>query len=413
MTVDGRRFRHVMTFAGASSIRLESYGGQLFAAPEREGRSTLYASSDGRSFAQVPTFAQGPDLGRITPIGGERRMLVVAESALGPRAWSSIDGSTFTPLETGVWGAAGTVFALDAIAPWGHGVVFEGARYLGASSADGGELWRIEGDTIERVAVDGIDSRRNRRLQPQLVFGGWLYVVSSGPDGLGLFRTDDGIRYRRLVRPGFGGTAGRNLNGTLAVGPDGPVMATVNRETRRITDAGALEIARSRGFEVWRSGDGVAWSREDDPGFGNPHDRMATISEVGGVLYLTVTNHREGDAVWRSDDGIDWRLLFRERGTTPLSVPPALTQYDGHLLLLLGDLEEGPSIWRFGPGIPVDLPRVASAPTGSTTWRWVAAGIAALVGMVVIVLLMIDLRRHRGRHRPRRPPRLHRAASAT
>lgn len=412
-TEDGRRFVRVIRFAGAELVRLEAFKGSLFAATEQASGAALYVSTDGASFSVAPGFAGGPPLARIVPVASSRRLLILAESRTGPLAWSSDDGVVFRSLSRSEWGVTGTRLALDAQAPWGHGVVFDGARYVGAWAPDGGEIWRVDDTSIARVITDGLDSAQNRRLQPQVVYDGRLYVIASGPRGVEVLRTEDGTAYELVAAGGFGGQGRRNLVGSLAVVDDRLVLVTGSRETRRFQGGHAIETLRSHGFEVWISDDGATWHRVAEPGFGDPHDWMGTVLSEGGVLYLVGANHREGDAVWRSEDGESWDPLFREDASTPLSLGPKLTVFEEHLLFFHGDLEHGATIWRFARPVPVDAVPTTTEPAAGTHRSPV--GIMLVVAVLVLGVAAVVLVFRGGRpgharegdvrHRPAAHPR--------
>lgn len=390
-TTDGVHYARAVRFANADVVRLAAFGGTLYAATELEGGGSLYASGDGRTFAPLVGAPTLRPLRRIVPVAAGSRLLILGEAAGGPRAWSSTDGVAFQALSRSTVGAEDTRFAIDGMATWGGGVAFGDAWYVGASAPDGGEVWRVDADSIERVATDGLGIADDRVLEPQAVFGGALYVVSAGPSGLEIFRTFDGVRYEHVVRAGFGERPGRNLTGDLAVAGERLVLVTGNRETRRLRGDRPIETALSHGFEIWTSRDGERWTRAGRPGLGDPHDWMGTLREEAGVLYLAGSNHRQGDAVWRSGDGLRWTTIFREGATTPYSLGVRVTVFDRHLVLFHGDLALGPTVWRYRPEVPEEAGHI-TVEAASPGWPWYAIGavvvLALLLGAALVLLAL-------------------------
>ena len=62
--------------------------------------------------------------------------------------------------------------------------------------------------------------------------------------------------------------------------------------------------------EIFRSADGVNWTKVVDNEFNNVTDRFAYPFEVfDGKLYVSVRNDIDGTGLWRTSDGLNWEQV--------------------------------------------------------------------------------------------------------
>lgn len=396
---DGVSFTQAASFPGSTAVAVESFGGRLYAATTSPGGASMEASTDGAVFATIEGLPSGREIERYLPAAVGSRMLVTADTSTGIRMWWSGNGVTFTESErTDEASAAGRVVA-EPFAPYEHGVVFEGMRYIGVRSPDGAELWRtIDGTRLERVALTDLSVAPWRSVEPQAVFEGSMYVVVTTPGRadeppIAVYRTADGGAFERVTLAGVSTDPGRYASAQIAEVDGRLILVSGNRDPRRFTATGPIDTELLHGLQVFASDDGAAWRRAAEPGFGDPHDWSGSLLVAERTAYLAVTNHREGDAVWRSPDGLAWQPMFREAGRTRASLGPVLTLFQGHLLLLHGDLH-GLTVYRTDEAVAA----TGGEPT-ATGWIAIAIAVVATLLAVGFVVITATRRRHRPAHR--------------
>ena len=128
----------------------------------------------------------------------------------GADVWRSTDGSTWTAVITNGFGYTGT-YAVSSLAAFG-GYLYAGTgRYdLATQSYPGGQIWRCSGASgcdesadWNVVIADGFGGVA-RNISSLAVFGDRLYAIGSHPDGLGVWRTANGIAWEQVGFAGFG-----------------------------------------------------------------------------------------------------------------------------------------------------------------------------------------------------------------
>jgi outer membrane protein assembly factor BamB len=396
---DGVTFSVTAAFPGATAVDVEAFGGRLFAATRSPGGASMASSTDGTTFSSIAGLPSGGEVERYLPVAAGSRLLVAGDTSGGIGMWWSSDGVTFERSRRLGTAASDATVVAQPFAPYEHGVVFDGMRYVGVRAPTGGELWRSEdGTTLERVPLADLGATDAvRGVEPQAVFEGSLYVVTEqaapGTEpAVMLYRTADGASFERVTLPGTSSDPGRYASAQLGEVDGRLILVSGNRDPRRFGARGApIQTELTHGLQVFASDDGATWRRVAEPGFGDPHDWTGALLVADGTAYLAVTNHREGDAVWRSTDGLAWQPMFREAGSTPASLGPTLTLYQGHLLLLHGDLRNGLTVYRTDEAI------VATGGV-ATAGGWLALALAIVAATLAVGFVVIAATR--GWHRP-------------
>lgn len=395
----GATFSEAASFPGATSVDVEAFGGRLFAAATTPGGASLQSSTDGSVFTSVAGLPSGGAIQRYLPVASASRLLVAADTSAGIAMWWSSDGVAFRQSERVGEASAAASLVAQPFAPYEHGVVFGGMRYLGVRTPTGGELWRTEdGTRLERVSLADMSlTDAPRSVEPQAVFQGSLFVVTEGggstsEPAVHVYRTAGGAAFEPVTLPGVSTDPGRYASAQIAEVDGRLILVSGNRDPRRFGPTGPpIQTELTHGLQLFTSDDGEHWRRQAEPGVGDPHDWAGTLLVADGTAYLAVTNHREGDAVLRSPDGLAWQAMFREAGSTPASLGPMLALDQGHLLLLHGDLRHGLTVYRTDAA-------VAEAGGVATTGGWWALGLAIVA--VILALGFVVIASTRPRHRP-------------
>jgi hypothetical protein len=289
-------------------------------------------------------------------VGGPE-LVAVGEAFTGeswaprPAVWTSIDGLEWSrvPHEADVFGfpEGGTI-----------GTVAAGP---GGLIAIGGEFMTVSGPTVWR-SVDGL---RWSRLPPNpdlvaindlAAFSGSYVAVGANDEGAAVWLSSDGLEWSRAAVPTDDGAEPRQ--GMQAV---------------TVTDRALIAVGSAAGPDrgvpaVWVSEDGTEWRRV------SAADLEASVPDLGySQMWAVVTGEDEviavgwawesdadSAAVWRSPDGLTWS---RDRaaalgGETGLF---AATPFLGGIAVVGYDSSDGPfaAAWYIGPS-------TATVPTTST-----------------------------------------------
>ena len=125
------------------------------------------------------------------------------------------------------------------------------------------------------VAGGMLEPERAAALTPLAGTQGWTEVVSGGFDDKNNEYAADVIEFQ-----------GQLFVATIA-GPAGTIYS------------GSAKL----GGDLWRSSDGVSWTRVGEPGLGDPQNLTFRLIVYGGELYAVSDNSTTGVQVWRSADG--------------------------------------------------------------------------------------------------------------
>jgi hypothetical protein len=214
-----------------------------------------------------------------------------------PAAWTSPDAQTWTLASMGT-----TEFTFPvsmAVGPDGTVVAVgrSGSAPMAWTSLDG-RIW-----ASHDVSVLGRDGVAERMTTVIATPDGFLAGGSAGPE-LGdrharFWRSPDGVDWRPV--------------------PDDPTTFA-DAEVRAITRLGdgyvavgtAGNVQDVTGSVAWRSPDGVAWTRIDDPALGQ--GRAVPLAEVpfGGLVAVGSDVGEDEALAWLSTDGRAWRLAPSE-----------------------------------------------------------------------------------------------------
>lgn len=229
---------------------------------------------------------------------------------------------------------------------------FGGQLYAGTynTSGNGAQLWRKgTGGGWNAAMTDGFgDPANNWGINHLIEFKGNLYASTwrwtSQPNGGQIWRSSDGLSWTRVVSQGFGDPTNGEIF-RFAVFSD-----TLYASTTSYTAA--------HGAEIWRSdtGDAGDWERVVSNGFGDAQSiSVVSLAAFERHLYAGTWNAVSGGTVWRTGDGVTWaRISAPGFGDVRSFVISSLAPFQGYLYASVGHWEEprnfdsmdGIEIWR-------------------------------------------------------------------
>jgi len=220
----------------------------------------------------------------------------------GAQVWCTQDGANWVQKNYGGFGSTGNQTSVVEV--W-SGYVYSSALYFGAQVCVGtncatthdGALYR----TSDIVAAQPTWTRvftgvaRSRRVDILGDLGGCLYIATSSPGGIVIYRSANGDpgTWTQVNQEGMNGNS-TNYGAVV----DG---ATVYN--------GALYVAvtnTSTGVEVWRTtgvlqaGGLVDWEQVDGSGLGDPQNYYSELIPFNGYLYAWTSNYTTGQRVYRA-----------------------------------------------------------------------------------------------------------------
>lgn len=232
--------------------------------------------------------------------------------------------------------------------------VFNGALYLGAMNKNGAQLLRSENGTDwEAIMTGGFGVKDNVVIRALQSFGGYLYVgLQNTADGPAqLYRSSDGLNFTPVNLDGFGDPDNNSMH-TMTVFKDQLYVATRHRTTP--------------GYQVWRSSNGVDFEIVVGPGtdykggFGSRSGNHAPLDlhVFDGRMYIGGADIR-GFEVWRTPDGVTYEQVaskgLKDKGNM---YSWRFATFDGQIWLgtynvynlLFGPGHKGAGLWRSSTG---------------------------------------------------------------
>jgi hypothetical protein len=345
---------------------------RLIAVGTSAQQAAVWMSSDGLSWSRLPNT---PDLANDSTnledvVAGGPGLVAVGsarteEGGTDAAVWTSTDGVTWSriPHDAAVFGGSGNE-GIRAIAAGPEGLVAVGYNHAYSEGA----VW---------TSIDGIEWSRAphnaelfgypsfRSLEDVVAFnGGFVAVGSVWSDGslrAAVWLSPDGLAWSRIVTPTEGEMRGLTTE-------DGSLIA-VGRQTT--------------GVAAWSSDDGIEWMRVRDADFGGPgtfdlgySEMRAVLAAAGGLIAVgSIQEAGSSDgAVWRSTDGISWsRDESAALGGRWYQDLFAAAEFAGGIAVVGTDSveSEGPfaAAWYIGPStavVPTTTTTIAPLPTTVT-----------------------------------------------
>jgi PKD repeat protein len=224
-----------------------------------------------------------------------------------------------------------------ALAPF-NGQLYAGAYNWGGTGA---QLWRTTGAAWTAVITDGFGTPTNRGIDHLLEFNGNLYagVWNEDPDtgvttGGEIWRSGNGLSWTRVVSQGFGDPT----NGEV-------FRFAVFSDTLYAT---TWSYTNTHGAEIWRSptGDTPDWTRVVSNGFGTL-SQILGLDTFNGALYAGTWNNTTGGAVWRTTNGLTWTQVSLNGFGTPANWSvTSFAEFGGELYAGISNGLTGGQVWR-------------------------------------------------------------------
>jgi PKD repeat protein/sugar lactone lactonase YvrE len=202
----------------------------------------------------------------------------------------------------------------------------------------------------KQVNINGFGQRRNSWISSLGVFGGYIYAGSyNSSNGAQLWRASNGLNWTPVVTTGFGYAS--NVGISYLVEFNGQLYAGIRNQTNN--------PPYTQGGEIWRSSDGLNWTRVVSQGFGDPTNaevmRLAVFNNqiYAGTWSYTYTH---GAEIWRSSTGNsnDWQQVVSNGfGDASNAAIMDMVEFNGALYAgtRFGALGNGADLWRSTDGL--------------------------------------------------------------
>lgn len=249
---------------------------------------------------------------------------------------------------------------------------FDGWLYAGGRGPAGGKIWRFDGQEWTDVITDGLPAPYATYIGHLVVFKNQLYAggrawdePSGTPLGGEIWRSGEGLNWTRVVSQSFGDAADSEV-WRMAVFGDSLYASTFSWTT-------------PPGLEIWHSttGDTGDWTQVVSDGFdGDSENRgIYGFEPYNGYLYAGTYNKTTGGEVWRSPNGTDWAQVntdgFGDAGNYRIG---AFAAFDGNLYASTShEIGSGTQVWRCQTCDGTDWTRVVDNGFGNPDTRMLSA----------------------------------------
>jgi hypothetical protein len=226
--------------------------------------------------------------------------------------------------------------------------VFSDTLYASTTNFDtGGQIWRM-GNPWTAVITGGLGYAYNVGVDHLIEFQGNLSAGTWADETNGgeVWRSNNGLNWTRVVSQGFGDPT----NGEV-------FRFVVFSDTLY---ASTISYTDTHGVEIWRSGTGNVgdWTRVVSNGFGDADNEFAPGFEVfNGQLYVGTYNLSTGGEVWRSSTGDSgsWSQVNNGGfGDSDNGIVSSFAVFNGYLCAGVANITDGAQVWRCSTGSGCD-----------------------------------------------------------
>jgi hypothetical protein len=279
-----------------------------------------------------------------------------------------------------------------------HMIDFNDYFYVGTQNeSTGGEVWRCaassgcdEPSDWNQVGSDGLGDANNSDVEPELEFGGYLYLDSTNwTSGTRIYRSSNGTTWEQVNEDGFGD--GDNGAGTqMAVFGDNLYVGTFNSSSggelwrcsavsgcNEASDwnqvgsgglddpdnwglfpleefSGGLYVGvynEIDGARVYSSTNGTIWSQVNADGFGDGNNAWVLRDVVlDNELYVAASNWTSGVEIWKTSGGTAWEQVPPDGFGDSNNSAASLVVFNGSLIAATENWANGTEAWRMGGG---------------------------------------------------------------
>lgn len=203
------------------------------------------------------------------------------------------------------------------------------ALFMGTfNDSTGCEIWfTTNGTSFYRLHSDGLgEGTANIEAKSMAVFNNKLYVGTSNSNGLQIHEFN-GTTWTVRVNGGFDGISANTTAMCMTVQDGALFVGTENSAT---------------GGEIWRSENGITWTRYLSGGWGQTS--IGGITSVGGALYATVAGDN-GVEVYTIGDLFSFQVNVDGFGSAANVAATALVEHAGVLVVGTQNFS-GAQVWR-------------------------------------------------------------------
>jgi hypothetical protein len=263
---------------------------------------------------------------------------------------------------------------------------FNGQLYAGTANDNGAQLWRRTGISWSPVMTNGFGSPGTFSIDVLYPFNGQLYAgTADTANGGEIWRSSNGLGWTRVVTSGLGEPGVNGEAFTLAVLSDTLYAGTLSYSstqgaqiwkthdgmdwTRAVTNGfgnhdnnGIYSFEAFNGYlyagtgnaaaaELWR-GNGASWTPANTNGFGNANNKgISALAAFKGNLYAGTRNPTQGGELWRSSNGLSWTAVFTGGlGSAANGRLYGLIVFGDRLFLVFSNLATGAQVWQSADG---------------------------------------------------------------
>jgi hypothetical protein len=322
---------------------LVEFKGNLYAgASTSDGTIALWKSPNGSTWTKINQLTPEPIATKyeVMDLHVFKDHLYVATAWANPaQVWRTADGITWERIKDSSFDASTNMFSV--FYTFGDKLYLSSFRKIFVSETGASDTWDLSFDISSPMPCDGIWSMTE--------FNGQLYAGGTNIDGVKVYRLEQ-TGWKTVNKPGFSNPPD-NLDNT-EIGGFAVFQNALYTGTRNDIHGG----------EIWKTSNGVDWTRVKAGGLGDPSNvKVEGMIVYNQQLVVAVNNPANGLQIWSSPDGMSWTKMKDAKNDLPLN---RLTHWNNAILnfqnkIYLGTLNtiRGGEIWSY-PGYGMYIPIV-------------------------------------------------------